>query len=109
MVASTTVNQLRQCLVDVDFPANKQDLLDAAGRHGCDDETIHALRAIPRETYANVGQVTSSVTIADGQDVCDGDKAAARQSHTKPGLAENGKDIPTQSAIVDELGDNRGS
>lgn len=109
MVASTTSSQLRQCLSDVDFPANKQDLLDAAGRNGCDDGTIRALRAIPPETYNNAAQVAASVTLADEHDIRDGDKAAVRRSHTKPGLAETAKDIPAQSPIVDELGENRGS
>lgn len=85
MVAATTPSQLRKCLNDVDFPANKQDLLDAAGRTGCDEETIRALRGIPPETYTNVAQVAASVTIADD------------------------KDITTESPIVDELGENRGS
>ncbi|WP_197515190.1 DUF2795 domain-containing protein [Mycobacterium sp. 1245805.9] len=49
----------------MDFPANKQDLLDAADRNGCDDDTVRALRGIPPETYNNVGQVAASVTIAD--------------------------------------------
>ncbi|WP_156765937.1 DUF2795 domain-containing protein, partial [Mycobacterium sp. E342] len=80
MVASTTPSQLRQCLNDVDFPANKQDLLEAAGRNGCNDDTIRAMRAIPPETYNNAAQVAASVTIADEHDVRDGDKAAARRS-----------------------------
>ncbi|OBG49323.1 MULTISPECIES: DUF2795 domain-containing protein [unclassified Mycobacterium] len=109
MVASTTQSQLRQCLSDVDFPANKQDLLAAAGRNGCDDNTIRALRGIPPETYNNATQVAASVTIADDRDTQDGDKAAARRTHTKPGLAEGAKDIGVQSPIVDELGENRGS
>ncbi len=92
MVASTTTSQLRQCLSDVNFPANKQDLLDAAGRNGCDADTIRALRGIPPETYNNAAQVAASVTIAD-HDVRDGDKAAARRTHTKPGLAETAKDM----------------
>lgn len=75
MVASTTPSQLRQCLNDVDFPANKQDLLNAAGGNGCDDGTARALRAIPAETYANSTQVTASVTIADDRDIRDGDRA----------------------------------
>ncbi|WP_156688519.1 DUF2795 domain-containing protein [Mycobacterium sp. Marseille-P9652] len=108
MVASTTPDRLRRCLDAVDFPASKEDLLDAADRSGCDLETIRALRAIPPETYANVSQVMSSVTLADGG-VGDADKAAARRSHTKPGLAENAKDIGPPSAIVEELGENRGS
>jgi hypothetical protein len=75
----------------VDFPANKQDLLEAADRNGCDDETVRALRAIPPETYTNVRQVTASVTIAD-EEGNDGAGEAA-----------------TQSPIVEELGENRGS
>lgn len=109
MVASTTSSQLRLCLSDVDFPANKQDLLDAAGRNGCDDQTLRALRGIPPETYATVAQVAASVTIADERDVQGSDMAAARRSHTKPGLAESAKDIQAQSPIVEELGENRGS
>ena len=89
MVASTTRSELRKCLNDVDFPANKQDLLDAADRNGCDDETVRALRAMPPETYTNVGQVAASVTIADDRDGA-------------------GKSAP-QSPIVEELGENRGS
>ncbi|OBJ35059.1 hypothetical protein A5621_17830 [Mycobacterium colombiense] len=109
MVASTTPTQLRQCLSDVDFPANKEDLLSAAERNGCDGETVRALRAVPPETYANVAQVAASVTIADDRDVSDRDKAAARCTHTQPGRAESAKHIPTQSPIVDEFGENRGS
>ncbi|MEE6176467.1 hypothetical protein [Mycobacterium sp. 050134] len=38
------------------------------------------------------------------------DQAAARRSHTKPGLAENvEKDIGPPTAIAGELGENRGS
>ncbi|OBI96160.1 hypothetical protein A5625_07895 [Mycobacterium sp. 1465703.0] len=109
MVASTTPSQLRRCLSDVDFPANRQDLLSAAERNGCDGETIRALRAVPPETYANAAQVTASVTIADDRDVADSDTAAARRTHTQPGRAESAKEIPAQNPIVDELGENRGS
>ena len=44
MAASTTPSRLRHCLNDVDFPADKDALLDAATRNGCDDETSRALR-----------------------------------------------------------------
>lgn len=108
MAASTTASRLRHCLTDVDFPASKDDLLQAAARNGCDDETVRALRAVSPETYANLAQVLASVTIADGG-IGEADKAAARRSHTKPGRAESAKDIPTESPIVDELGENRGS
>ena len=93
MVASTTHSQLRQCLRDVDFPANKDDLLSAAERNGCDGQTIRAMQAVPPETYANVAQVAASVTITDERDVSGSDKGAARRTHRKPGGAEKSKDI----------------
>jgi hypothetical protein len=74
-----------------------------------DDETLGALQAIPPETYTNVNQVLASVAIADDPDIHDGDKAAARRTHTKPGLAESAKEIESRSPIVDEVGENRGS
>jgi len=83
MVASATRIQPRKCLNDVDFPASKQDLID--------DETVRALRAIPPETYTNVGQIAVSVTIADDRGNDGAQKAA------------------THSPIVEELGENRGS
>ncbi|MCV7091816.1 DUF2795 domain-containing protein [Mycobacterium interjectum] len=75
----------------MDFPASKQDLIEAAERNGCDDETVRALRAIPPETYTNVGQVAASVTAADDRDGGGAGRAA------------------DQSPIVQELGENRGS
>lgn len=65
MIASTTRSRLHHCLNDVDFPASKRDLVNAADAHGGDDETVRALRAIPPETYANLDQVAASVTIVD--------------------------------------------
>ncbi len=108
MVASSTPDRLRQCLNDVDFPADKDALVETAERNGCADDAARALRAIPAETYANIGQVLASVTLDDDR-LDDSDKAAARRLHTKPGLAESAKDIGRQSPIVEELGENRGS
>ncbi len=84
-MASTTRSRLRRCLNDVDYPADKDALLEAAARNGCDDETGRALRAIPAETYANLGEILSSVTVAD-------------DDSAEP-----------VNPIVEELGENRGS
>src|SRR3954447_20009105 len=107
MVASTTRARLRKCLYDVDFPADKDNLVAAAERNDCMD-AARALRAIPPETYANVGQVLASVDLSD-DDLSESDKAAARRTHTKPRLAQTSKDIPASSPIVEELGENRDS
>ena len=108
MAASTTPSRLRHCLNDVDYPADKDALLDAAARNGCDDETSRALRAIPPEIYANPSEVMASVTLGD-DGLSDAEKAEAHRVHTKPGLAQSAKDIQPASPIIEELGENRGS
>jgi Protein of unknown function (DUF2795) len=105
MVASTTRRRVHDCLNDVDFPATKDDLLTAAARNGCDEDTARALRAIPPESYANLAEVMASVPLADDR-LDDSEKTAARRVHTKPGLAEGSKEIPP-NPIAEELGENR--
>jgi hypothetical protein len=107
MVASILSARLRDCLNDADFPAGKNDLVEVAVRNGCPD-AAQALRGIPPETYANMAEVLASVTLADDS-LGESDKAMARRTHTKPGLAEGAKDIGTPSPIVEELGENRDS
>lgn len=108
MAASTTPSRLRNCLNDVDYPADKDALLEAAARNGCDDETARALRAIPPETYANLSEVLASVTLGD-DDLTEAEKAEAHRVHTKPGLAQSAKDVSPVNPIVEEVGENRGS
>ena len=108
MAASTMPSRLRHCLNDVDYPADKDALLEAAARNGCDDETGRALRAIPPETYASLSEVMASVTLGD-DDLTDSEKAEAYRVHTKPGLAQSAKDMRLASPIIEELGENRGS
>lgn len=108
MAASTTPSRLRHCLNDVDYPADKDALLEAAARNGCDDDTARALRAIPPETYANLSEVMASVTLGD-DDLTEAEKAEAHRVHTKPGLAQSAKDVSPANPIVEELGENRGS
>lgn len=108
MAASTTSSRLRNCLNDVDYPADKDALLEAAARNGCDDETARALRAIPPETYANLSEVLASVTLGD-DDLTEAEKAEAHRVHTKPGLAQSAKDVSPVNPIVEEVGENRGS
>ena len=108
MAASTNRSRLHECLVDADFPADKDQLVAVATRNGCDDDTIRALRAIPPESYANLSEVLASVA-HDDDGLSDAEKAQAHRIHTKPGLAQSAKDIPPQNPIVEELGENRGS
>ena len=65
MIASTTAVQLRRCLAGVRFPASRDDLLNAAIRNRCDEDTVNAVRAIPPMTYTSATQVVASTTIVD--------------------------------------------
>lgn len=75
----------------MDFPANKQRLLETAERNDCDDGTLRALRGIPSATYTNIAQVAASLTIAESRGIRDGDKATVRRSPTTPVFGELGE------------------
>jgi hypothetical protein len=104
MVAYTTRSQLRECLNDVDYPADKDDLLAAAARNQCDQDTVRALRTIPRETYRNFSEVLASVPLAEDR-LSDAERAVAHRIR-KPRLADSAKDIQPPSPIIEELGEN---
>lgn len=76
MIASTTRSQLRRCLNDVQFPASRDDLLDAARRAGCDNDTVSALQALAPMTYSRAEQILASMTTVTG---AEGDAASAAQ------------------------------
>jgi len=110
MSASTTHQRLRHALEDVDFPAEKDRLVDQALENDADAQTVRALRAIPPVEYRSLSEVLSSVSLDDEKDVVSpGQQAQARRTHTKPGLAESAKNQSPINPIVEELGTNRGS
>ncbi|WP_131590570.1 DUF2795 domain-containing protein [Mycolicibacterium setense] len=78
MVASVIQSRLRDCLYDVDFPADKDQIVNVAMKNACED-AARALRAMPPETYANMAEVLASVSLSDGN-IDDGDKAAVRRT-----------------------------
>jgi len=109
MTATTTTQRLKAALNEVDYPADRDRLVEAARANGADEDTVRALRAMPPDDYRNFDDVRASTQKTDdGGPTGDADKANARRHHTKPGVAEREKDIPA-NPIVEELGENRGS
>jgi hypothetical protein len=101
MSVSTTYQQPRRALGDVDFPAGKDQLVDQALASGADEHTVRALRAIPPVKYRDLSEVLSSVPLRDKQDVVQsGQQAQTRRTHTKPGLAESAKDVPRPTRLL---------
>ncbi|WP_433271187.1 DUF2795 domain-containing protein [Actinosynnema sp. CS-041913] len=65
MAATTTRKLLAECLSEVDFPADKNDLVDAAIRKG-DPTAVQALREVPAAEYADLDEVLRAVTFGEG-------------------------------------------
>lgn len=103
---ATDQARLKNALTDVDYPADKAQLIDHANANDADAETVGALRSIPPESYANFGDVRAAVPIASGES--ESEKAKQHRQHTKGGLSETQVATP-DNPIVEELGENRGS
>lgn len=103
---ATDVDRLCQAISDVDYPADKSDLVQTALMAGADAETVSALNAIPQETYHSETDVLRAAPLESKQ--AEADRAAQRKLHTKPGLSEQEKDTP-EHPIRSELGENRAS
>lgn len=106
----TTKERLRRTLQNIDYPADKETLVDEATRTGADEDTIAALRSMPPVDYGGFNDVVASAPLdsqaEEGQ--TDAEKARERRHHTHDRLTEHEKEVPT-NPIVDELGENRGS
>ncbi|NMH97020.1 DUF2795 domain-containing protein [Pseudonocardia acidicola] len=110
MAAYTTRDRLKKALIDADYPATKEQLIETALRNGADEMTLKALRSIPPVDYHSFTEVEASVEIRDDDPELDAAlKAERRRMHTHPGLSERTKDVPAPNPIVEELGENRGS
>lgn len=105
-MALTDAQQAREWLDGVDFPADKDEIVDRAEQSGAPEDVVRALRAMPPVEYSNLDEVVSSVPV--GTDQSAAEKASQARHHTHSGLAEHERETPV-NPIVEELGENRGS
>ncbi|MFJ6671532.1 DUF2795 domain-containing protein [Actinosynnema sp. NPDC091369] len=68
MSDTTTVGRLRTVLGDVGYPADKGQLVDHASRNNADEDTVHALHAIPERRYESFDEVLDAVAIDQGRE-----------------------------------------
>ncbi|MBB6098911.1 hypothetical protein HNR42_002346 [Deinobacterium chartae] len=54
--------ELQKHLSGVDYPASKQDLLEAAQKNGGDDEIREALEGLPDQTFNKPTDVTAALS-----------------------------------------------
>ena len=91
MMADAVEIAIRRALGALDFPADKDEIVAAAQAAGADDETLRALRALPRADYLNVAEVVRSADLdpaaREGQTASD--KALQARQHDKRRVAEH--------------------
>ncbi len=58
-------HQVREALNSVDFPATKDELVDAAEASG-DEDAVRAVRGLPPATYDNYDEVLRSIHTPGG-------------------------------------------
>jgi len=93
-VADTvTADEVLHHLVDVDFPADKDALVAAAGRHGAPDEVVRAIRAIPPVDYRNKDEVVRSLRLDPAPHRDPGRAAQQARQDSAPGIAEHERDL----------------
>ncbi|WP_055490900.1 DUF2795 domain-containing protein [Streptomyces sp. TP-A0356] len=103
-MAHTTVPEVLDAIKDVDLPADKEQLVEAARRAGASDEVIKALRGIPPEQYNSREEVARSVRVDPDSDLGHSPAQRAEQAREggKPGLSQHLRDTP-KPPIEEEL------
>ncbi len=91
-MGEVSADDVRSVLQDVDYPASKEALLDAAFRAGAGSDVLKALRALPVEDYGNVDEVVRSVDTAEATGQSPADKAVRARERARPELAEHMRD-----------------
>jgi hypothetical protein len=103
-MAHATVDEVLGALEDVDFPADKTQLLEAARSAGASGDVISALRGIPPETYTNRDDIVHSIRTDPDSDL--GHTAAQRGEQArqggKPGLSQHLREVP-KTPVEEEL------
>lgn len=71
-----TNEQVMQYLSAMDYPANKDEILQEAEREGAPNEVLKALRALPPVAYDNTNEVVRSARTNLSPEVGTADRAA---------------------------------
>jgi Protein of unknown function (DUF2795) len=84
-----TPEQVLDYLADVDYPADKDTLVNAAERSGAPDEVLRGLRAIPPVDYRSRAEVVRSVRVDPAPGRPAGLAAEQARMDAPPGVAEH--------------------
>ncbi|MFI6851580.1 DUF2795 domain-containing protein [Streptomyces sp. NPDC050416] len=103
-MAHPTLDDVLGALRNVDFPADKNELLEAARSAGASGEVLSALRGIPPETYNNREDIARSVRTDPDTDLGHSPAQRGEQARQggKPGMSQHLREVP-RTPIEEEL------
>ncbi len=84
-----SVEDIRDALMNADFPADKDELIRVAEQAGAAKETLSVLRSLPVADYANKDEVIRSVDTAEATGSTPSEHAAKARTETRPGVAQH--------------------
>ncbi|UUU29738.1 DUF2795 domain-containing protein [Streptomyces sp. CA-210063] len=103
-MAHATVDDVLGALRNVDFPAGRTQLLEAARSAGASGEVMSALRGIPPETCTSRDDIVRSVRTDPDSDLGHSQAQRGDQARQggKPGLSQHLREVP-KPPIEEEL------
>ena len=84
-----SVEEIRDALMDADFPADKDELIRVAERNGAAKETLSVLRSLPVADYGSKNEVFRSVDTTEATGSTPSEHAAQARKDARPGLAQH--------------------
>lgn len=67
LARQSSTHDVAQLLGGIDFPANKQKLVEYAKQHNANKELIDVLEKLPEEQYTSMADVFKGIGISDTQ------------------------------------------
>lgn len=103
-MAHATVDDVLSALKNVDFPADKPKLLEAARSADASGEVMSALRGIPAETYRNRDDIVHSIRTDPDSDLGHSPAQRGEQARQggKPGMSQHLREVP-KPPVEEEL------
>ncbi|GHD24640.1 DUF2795 domain-containing protein [Nocardiopsis kunsanensis] len=100
---------LRDILGEVDFPVDKDAVVQHALDADADTEIVSALRAMPPAEYNEPNEVLRSVPLEGSEEGAQTEAARVRQARERKqsGMAESAMEDRPVNPIEEELGENR--
>lgn len=87
-MANVSITALKEALAQVDFPADKDQILRTAEQQGVRGDAHKALRSLPPVEYTNVDEVVGSVMPDVGSEPVESITADPENKPDSPGVAE---------------------